>query len=107
MGGSGPRLERLSKRLHELGAGDGHREVPGTQLEDVGGDEALCGPLGDPREGEKEPIGIGDAPDAEPGEASPGADGRPLRRENPKVGRNDPCVCGSGKKYKQCCGKLS
>lgn len=39
--------------------------------------------------------------------ASPGADGRPLRREGPKVGRNDPCPCGSGKKYKQCCGKLS
>ncbi|MED5250691.1 MAG: SEC-C metal-binding domain-containing protein [Pseudomonadota bacterium] len=30
-----------------------------------------------------------------------------MRRESPKVGRNDPCVCGSGKKYKQCCGKLS
>lgn len=25
-------------------------------------------------------------------------------REAPKVGRNDPCVCGSGKKYKKCCG---
>ena len=25
--------------------------------------------------------------------------------EAPKVGRNDPCPCGSGKKYKQCCGK--
>ena len=25
--------------------------------------------------------------------------------ENPKVGRNDPCPCGSGKKYKNCCGK--
>ena len=25
-------------------------------------------------------------------------------REQPKVGRNDPCVCGSGKKYKKCCG---
>ncbi|MCG6657822.1 preprotein translocase subunit SecA [Halomonas campisalis] len=37
----------------------------------------------------------------------PGADGRPMRREGPKVGRNDPCPCGSGKKYKQCCGKLN
>jgi preprotein translocase subunit SecA len=27
-------------------------------------------------------------------------------RSGPKVGRNDPCPCGSGKKYKQCCGKL-
>ena len=25
--------------------------------------------------------------------------------EGPKVGRNDPCPCGSGKKYKNCCGK--
>ena len=29
----------------------------------------------------------------------------PYRRETPKVGRNDPCPCGSGKKYKKCCGK--
>lgn len=28
-----------------------------------------------------------------------------IRREEPKVGRNDPCPCGSGKKYKKCCGK--
>lgn len=26
-------------------------------------------------------------------------------RAGPKVGRNDPCPCGSGKKYKQCCGR--
>ncbi len=30
----------------------------------------------------------------------------PLTREEPKVGRNDPCPCGSGKKYKQCHGRL-
>lgn len=28
-----------------------------------------------------------------------------VRRDHPKVGRNDPCPCGSGKKYKNCCGK--
>jgi len=28
-----------------------------------------------------------------------------IRREYPKVGRNDPCPCGSGKKYKNCCGQ--
>ncbi len=28
-----------------------------------------------------------------------------VKREEPKVGRNDPCPCGSGKKYKACCGK--
>ncbi len=27
----------------------------------------------------------------------------PIRSAAPKVGRNDPCPCGSGKKYKQCC----
>lgn len=31
----------------------------------------------------------------------------PFVRSQPKVGRNDPCPCGSGKKYKQCCGKLN
>ena len=28
-----------------------------------------------------------------------------VRREAPKIGRNDPCPCGSGKKYKNCCGE--
>jgi SEC-C motif-containing protein len=28
-------------------------------------------------------------------------------RDSPKVGRNDPCPCGSGKKYKKCCGRGS
>ena len=32
---------------------------------------------------------------------------RTIRNEGPKVGRNDPCPCGSGKKYKNCCGKNS
>jgi preprotein translocase subunit SecA len=38
--------------------------------------------------------GDGDGPRAEP-----------VRRDRPKVGRNDPCPCGSGKKYKKCHGK--
>ncbi len=32
---------------------------------------------------------------------------RTVRNEGPKVGRNDPCPCGSGKKYKNCCGRNS
>jgi preprotein translocase subunit SecA len=32
---------------------------------------------------------------------------KPFVRDGQKVGRNDPCPCGSGKKYKQCHGKLS
>ena len=31
----------------------------------------------------------------------------PVKRTDKKVGRNEPCPCGSGKKYKQCCGKLT
>jgi len=31
---------------------------------------------------------------------------KPVKREGGKVGRNDPCPCGSGKKYKKCCGVL-
>jgi len=30
----------------------------------------------------------------------------PIRRETPKITRNDPCPCGSGKKYKKCCEQL-
>ncbi|MGD9763262.1 MAG: SEC-C metal-binding domain-containing protein [Candidatus Binatia bacterium] len=28
----------------------------------------------------------------------------PVRRAEPKIGRNDPCPCRSGKKFKKCCG---
>ncbi|NWO56934.1 MULTISPECIES: preprotein translocase subunit SecA [Chromohalobacter] len=34
-------------------------------------------------------------------------DAQPVRRDGPKVGRNDLCPCGSGKKYKHCHGKLN
>ena len=36
---------------------------------------------------------------------SPAPAPAPIRSAGPKVGRNDPCPCGSGKKYKNCCGK--
>ncbi len=41
------------------------------------------------------------------GKSAPPPDAAPatIRRNTPKVGRNDPCPCGSGKKYKKCCGK--
>ena len=44
-------------------------------------------------------------PDA--GDAPPPAAPQPMTRAQPKVGRNDPCPCGSGKKYKQCHGALT
>jgi preprotein translocase subunit SecA len=40
------------------------------------------------------------------GEIGGNGDGKPtpIRREGRKIGRNEPCPCGSGKKYKRCCG---
>ena len=32
------------------------------------------------------------------------SDIKPITRDSPKVGRNDPCSCGSKKKFKKCCG---
>ena len=54
-------------------------------------DEALANPQGDFSEEEKAQM----------------ASGAPIVRDGVKVGRNDPCPCGSGKKYKQCHGSLS
>ena len=47
------------------------------------------------------PAAAGRRPEGPAGEPSRG---RPVQRELPKVGRNDPCPCGSGRKYKKCCG---
>ncbi|MEE4330560.1 MAG: SEC-C metal-binding domain-containing protein, partial [Wenzhouxiangella sp.] len=40
-------------------------------------------------------------------QGQPAATPEPYVREGRKVGRNEPCPCGSGKKYKQCHGKLT
>lgn len=41
--------------------------------------------------------------DGHAGEGSPESATKPVVREGTKVGRNDPCPCGSGKKFKKCC----
>ncbi len=63
-----------------------HPEVSNVQYHHADFDEALAGT---------------DQPE---GEAAPA---QPFTRDMPKVGRNDPCPCGSGKKYKHCHGQLS
>jgi preprotein translocase subunit SecA len=47
------------------------------------------------------------APQERPVVFSHGGDEGPVpkKRESKKIGRNDPCTCGSGKKYKKCCGR--
>lgn len=42
---------------------------------------------------------------AKPTEPVPDGSAKPVQRKTKKVGRNDPCPCGSGKKYKHCCGR--
>jgi len=63
-----------------------HEEVSNVQYHHADYDEALAGK---------------DQPE---GEAAPA---QPVTRDAPKVGRNDPCPCGSGRKYKHCHGRLS
>ncbi|NOQ18309.1 MAG: hypothetical protein GQ507_03620 [Dehalococcoidales bacterium] len=37
--------------------------------------------------------------------APAGSGKQPVKVKGKKVGRNEPCPCGSGKKYKHCCGR--
>ncbi len=53
-------------------------------------------------QGEAQEVTVEMGGDAEQADQKPAT----YKRDTPKVGRNDPCPCGSGKKYKQCCGKL-
>ena len=50
---------------------------------------------------------IGDGPVAAPGRDQDDSMDQPFVRDGRKVGRNEACPCGSGKKYKQCHGKLA
>jgi len=53
----------------------------------------------------------GDMPELKPQEMAMAAEAggtgpvQTVRREGRKIGRNEPCPCGSGKKYKKCCGR--
>jgi preprotein translocase subunit SecA len=53
------------------------------------------------------PEGAGAVTEAEPAQGAARANPTPFVRRERKVGRNEPCPCGSGKKYKQCHGRLS
>lgn len=46
-----------------------------------------------------------DVPDPGPLPAFPPPSANTVRFDQPKTGRNDPCPCGSGKKFKKCCGR--
>lgn len=56
------------------------------------------------RKAERDYEGEGDAEEDLPESLSSGYTTVPVCRTQPKVGRNEPCPCGSGKKFKKCCG---
>ena len=57
-------------------------------------------------EGAPEPEDEGEGNEGQGGEQPQPRQNVTVRRAYPKVGRNDPCPCGSGKKYKDCHGRL-
>ena len=70
-------------------------------------EEAAPSPFGGPVRQAPGPMPAGRPPGA--GKQPPRVGGddaavKTVRRDEPKVGRNDPCPCGSGKKYKKCHG---
>ncbi len=73
---------------------------PAPTPEDLKASHDEVGYLGGPKAGPEGETAVG-----QPERQVPDA-GRtiPTTREEPKVGRNDPCPCGSGRKYKKCCG---
>jgi len=73
-----------------------HAEAPALG----GGQQAAPAPGSAVRQGQ-------DAPQNAPQQPAQAAAAAPFVRDVPKVGRNEACPCGSGKKYKQCHGKLS
>ena len=82
-------VERLEKQREEEAR---------KQAEQMRTEQLEPGTRGVPRER----VGGGQSGAAQPQQGS----AQPFVREGPKLGRNDPCWCGSGKKYKQCHGKL-
>jgi len=68
--------------------------------------EELDRQLGNAKAEHAEASGIHGASEKE-GEGGEPVKSAPVTRQGPKVGRNEPCPCGSGKKYKQCHGKVT
>ncbi len=86
-----PELEQKQRELHEQGAADKTDDEVDAEVKQKEQRRA-------PRKGAK-----GGA--KAPGAAAAADKQETVRRDKPKVGRNDPCPCGSGKKYKKCHGR--
>ena len=75
-------VQTSAQRKNVMGSGEGHKD-----------------------EFADEPMMAGDMPDQQQIPERERRKPETVRRDAPKVGRNDPCPCGSGKKYKHCCGR--
>jgi hypothetical protein len=84
--------------LYEQGQAEERHKIEQAQLEDT---DVLRGAVPDLPQALEGPLAVGEA------KRSMRAQVAPARLAGPpkKVGRNDPCPCGSGKKYKKCCGR--
>lgn len=71
-------------------------EAKSAQKEEAAPTVGGAGPLPAPNLPQEAPEASRTSGDAKP---------EPVRRDAPKIGRNELCPCGSGKKYKNCCGK--
>jgi len=86
------RPERV-QAVHQDATGMGFADAPDAEE----AEEFEETPAARPERGRRRPRGRARRPRGEGGGPAP-------VRAGPKVGRNDPCPCGSGKKYKKCCG---
>jgi preprotein translocase subunit SecA len=91
-----PQIQQKERRMEEHGVANKSEDEAAAEAAAAADQKAAPGArrAGKPRA----------AAAARPAEGD-GAKAEPQRRDRPKVGRNDPCPCGSGKKYKKCHGK--
>ena len=91
-----PQLQQKERQMEEHG-------VAGKSEDEVAADAADRQQAATAKRGGRPAGRAAQLPQRADGEAEVKAE--PVRRDRPKVGRNDPCPCGSGKKYKKCHGK--
>ena len=77
-------VQTTTQRRNVMGSGEGHKDEFSEDQLEAGGGQQVTGETAVPKREHKQET---------------------VRRDAPKVGRNDPCPCGSGKKYKHCCGR--
>jgi uncharacterized protein YchJ len=100
-----PQIEEAKRNIQEHGVADKNdddvdAEVAAKQRGTAGAVAAAAANAAARRAGQAQPAGRAAQ---QPGSVESRVE--PVRRDRPKVGRNDPCPCGSGKKYKKCHGK--